>query len=274
MAHRWFYSHNGSTLGPVSARQLKYLAATGGLQPEDLIWADGTDPERATVAGQALDFANLRRLAQEVQRRGAPARTPPTTPTAEEQMPGWIDEIDRLFRDPEQALGPVPEWLQPPRPAGTGELPEWLGELPTEESSAPPAEPEVPIAPAVPVAPPVAAPVGGGLLERIGIDPVTEQVVDWGKLKAWLAEQFRKRPGELPVPSEFDVDPFQAGRKQLAAWFDLPKNRDRLARGEAAALREDPALRLFLSHFERYGADKLARLWEFVEFLIETRQGA
>src|SRR5262249_58123095 len=38
MAHRWFYSHNGSTLGPVSARQLKYLAATGGLQPEDLIW--------------------------------------------------------------------------------------------------------------------------------------------------------------------------------------------------------------------------------------------
>ena len=27
-----------------------------------------------------------------------------------------------------------------------------------------------------------------------------------------------------------------------------------------------------MSHFERYGLDKQARLWEFVDFLIETRR--
>jgi hypothetical protein len=269
MARRWFYSHNGSTLGPVSARQLKYLAATGGLQPEDLIWAEGTDPERATVAGQAMDFANLRRLAQQVQRRGAPAKSPSPTPTPDEQLPGWLDEIDQLFRDPEQALGPVPEWLQPPRPAGTGDLPEWLGDLPGD--GPPPPAPEVPVAPAVPVAPPVAAPVGGGLLERMGIDPLTEQVVDWGKLKRWLEAQMRVRPGALPVPSESDPDPFQTARKQLAAWISQERNRERLACGDTESVRGDPLLREFMSHFDRYGADKQARLWEFVDFLIESR---
>lgn len=268
MAHRWFYAHNGNTLGPVSGRQLKYLAATGGLQPQDLIWAEGSDPEQAIVAGSALDFANLRRLAQEVQRRGAPGKAP----TAEDQLPGWLDEIDQLFRDSEQAVGPVPEWLQPTRPAATAGLPEWFDDVAAEEPPPPPEEPVVPPEPAVPIAPPVAAPVSGGLLERMGIDPLTEQVVDWGKLKAWLEVQVRQRPGELPAPTEFDPDPFQTARKQLAAWFDLKKNRDRLACGDIAALRDDPALSLFMRHFERYGIEKQARLWEFVDFLIETRQ--
>jgi hypothetical protein len=62
-------------------------------------------------------------------------------------------------------------------------------------------------------------------------------------------------------PAGRDADPFQAARRQLAAWFDLPKSRSRLARGETAALREDSALHRFMSHFERYGADRQARLW-------------
>ncbi len=264
MARRWFYAHSGHTLGPVSARQLKYLAATGGLQPDDRIWAEGTDPEQAAVAGQALDFAKLRRLAQKVQRRGAANKAP----AAEDQLPEWLDEIDGLFRDPEQALGPVPEWLAPAKPATAAGLPEWLSDLPTAEPPPPPAEPIVPVAPAVPIAP-LATPVGAGLLERMGIDPVSERVVDWGKLKKWLAGQMRA--AELPAPSDSDPDPFQTARKQLAAWFDLPKNRDRLACGELSALREDAALREFLSHFARYGLDKQARLREFIEFLIESR---
>ena len=89
MARQWFYSHKGQNFGPVSARQLKYLAATGGLQPEDLIWPDGADPGRATVAGGALDFANLRRLAQKVRRRPAPgkAAAPALTRAVEEADP-------------------------------------------------------------------------------------------------------------------------------------------------------------------------------------------
>jgi hypothetical protein len=119
----------------------------------------------------------------------------------------------------------------------------------------------------------------------MGIDPVSERVVDWGRLRAWLDGQ-RQRPtaatgggpeGQedcspgLTVPSESDADPFHTARKELAAWFDREKNRERLARGDATAIRHDATLQLFMSHFERYGRDKLARLWEYVEFLIETR---
>jgi len=239
MARRWFYAHNEHVHGPVSARQLKYLAATGGLQPQDPIWPEGADASAGVVAEQALNFVALRRLAQDARRRPAANKPPPTA----DQLPEWLDEMDGLYRDPEQALGPVPEWLQPSQPAASA-LPDWLSDLsgaapPTLAPGPEPAAPSPPLAApvaaalgGVPIAPPVAAPVGGGLLARMGIDPVTEQVVDWTKLKAWLEEQVRRRPGgELPVPSEGDPDPFQTARKQLAAWFDLAKNRDRLACG-------------------------------------------
>ncbi len=269
MARQWFYAHSGQTLGPVSARQLKYLAATGGLQPEDLIWPEQDGPDQAVVAGDALDFAALRRLAQKA-RAGVGARK--VAPPADE-LSEWLDAVGGLFRDPEQAVGPVPDWLQPPGLPGTGAAPDWLSEV---EGAAPAPEPEATEAttaePAeVPIAPPVAAPVGAGFLERIGIDPVAERVVDWAKLKKWLEVQMQQRPGELPVPAESDPDPFQTARKQLAAWFDLPKNRDRLACGELSALRQDPVLLEFMKHFERYGREKQARLWEFVDFLIDTR---
>jgi hypothetical protein len=278
MPRQWFYAHNGHTHGPVSARKLKYLAATGGLQPQDLIWPEDDEPEKAVVAEVALDFAALRRLAQAARQRGGAGK-----PRAEgDPSTEWRDEIDQLFRDPEQAVGPVPDWLQSDPPADAASaasgLPDWLDEPPAEapaevapESDAPAAEP--------------APPVGGSLLERMGIDPVSERVVDWGKLRAWLDGQRQQptaatgggpegqedcSPG-LTVPSESDPDPFHTARKELAAWFDREKNRERLARGDATAIRHDATLQLFMSHFERYGRDKLARLWEYVEFLIETR---
>ena len=42
MADQWFYSHEGVRLGPYSARQLKELAASGGLLPTDTVWRQGT----------------------------------------------------------------------------------------------------------------------------------------------------------------------------------------------------------------------------------------
>ena len=41
MATDWYYSRNAQQLGPVSSSKLKDLAATGELQPTDLIWRDG-----------------------------------------------------------------------------------------------------------------------------------------------------------------------------------------------------------------------------------------
>ncbi len=263
MPRRWFYAHNGHTHGPVTPRQVKYLAATGGLMPEDLIWPEGDDPEKALPAERALDFAALRRLAQELRTRPQAAKPPGPG----DQLPGWLDEIDQLFRDPDQALGPVPDWLQEEPPAAAG-LPEWLTESPAEEEPAEaPPEPVRTVPPRVPIATPVA----NGLLERMGIDAATERVVDWARFNAWVEEQRKHQLAELPLPEESDPDPFHTARKQLVLWLDLAENRDRLARGQPLALRQDVRLQRYMSHFERYGLDKLARLWQYVDFLIEAR---
>ncbi len=270
MASQWYYAHNSQTHGPVSPRKLKYLAATGGLQPHDLIWPEGGEADRAVKAETALDFATLRRLAQEARTGSA---TPKPLPTGDD-LPEWLDGIDSLFREPDQAVGPVPDWLQPPRPAAAG-LPDWLLELP----AIPPAEPEPlppmadPVTPPedpVPMAPPLAAPIGSTLLERMGIDPVSESVVNWTRFEAWREAQ-RLLLDELPLPPEADPDPFHTARKRLATWFDLEKNRERLTRADRMGIHNDIALQRFISHFDQFGRDKLARLWEYVDFLIETR---
>ena len=41
MSNQWFYSKHGQQQGPVSSEQLKQLAASGQLQPSDLVWKDG-----------------------------------------------------------------------------------------------------------------------------------------------------------------------------------------------------------------------------------------
>jgi hypothetical protein len=87
-----------------------------------------------------------------------------------------------------------------------------------------------------------------------------------------LGKQWHQEEPELPPPGESDPDPFRTARKQLAAWFELEKNQDRLASGNLLALRHDPALHQYLAHFEQYGTEKLRRLWEYVEFLIEHRK--
>jgi hypothetical protein len=262
MPRRWFYAHNGHTHGPVTPQQVKYLAATGGLMPEDLIWPEGGDASQALTAERALDFVALRRLAQEA---GARPQMPRPAGTRD-QLPGWLDEIDDLFRDPEQALGPVPDWLQEEPSAGA--LPDWLTDsADEEETEETPSEPAVPAQPQVPIA----APVAGGLLERMGIDPATERVADWAKFNAWVEEQRKHQLAELPLPEESDPDPFHTARKQLVLWLDLAENRDRVERGQAIALRQDVRLQRYLNHFERYGLDKVARLWQYVDFLIEAR---
>ena len=38
---QWYYSKNGQQHGPVSSKQLKDLAASGELQPTNLVWKEG-----------------------------------------------------------------------------------------------------------------------------------------------------------------------------------------------------------------------------------------
>ncbi len=41
MGEKWYYSRDGSTVGPVSALELKHLASSGQLGPTDLVWKEG-----------------------------------------------------------------------------------------------------------------------------------------------------------------------------------------------------------------------------------------
>lgn len=300
MVRGWYYSHKNERYGPVTSRQIKRLAGTGGLMPEDLVWPEGMPPDRAVAAETVLDFAVLRRAAQEARHRGEDSSsTKPVAATpADEELPGWREDLDLLFREPEQAVGPVPEWLQGerlplPSVAGAG-LPDWMSEKSPSPAPAPPAPPaREPSAPAPqppptpaktaareappPVSPPLAMPVGPStgsvLLEGMGIDPATGRVVDPTKFAAWQGQQGSLNSEELPPPRDYDPDPFRTARKQLASWVSQEKNQERLARGERAQFRQDPVLIQYLRHFEKYGSEKCKNLWDYLEFLLDNRTG-
>ena len=50
MADRWYYTHQGQTHGPVSAPELRQLAARRRILPEDLLWAEDADRDQAIEA--------------------------------------------------------------------------------------------------------------------------------------------------------------------------------------------------------------------------------
>ncbi len=53
MAQRWYYAQGGQKIGPVTSQELRYLAASGTLQPTDLVWVEGNDrgKEARSVVG-------------------------------------------------------------------------------------------------------------------------------------------------------------------------------------------------------------------------------
>jgi len=93
---RWYYTHQGQTLGPVSEQELRQLAARRALLPEDLIWAEGESHDQALEAQAALDFASL-------------AASPPP-PAA---VPDWLADIARAERPVARAPA-APDWVKTP----------------------------------------------------------------------------------------------------------------------------------------------------------------
>jgi hypothetical protein len=72
MASQWYYARNGVRFGPVSGQQLKQLAATGELLPQDLLWKEGLPDWRPARAAKGLFPAP--------QAASVPPPLPPTTP--------------------------------------------------------------------------------------------------------------------------------------------------------------------------------------------------
>jgi len=71
MTQEWHYVKDGQRHGPITARQLKGLAASGDLQPTDLVWTDGRDEWKPASIVKEL-------FPDEVERK----QTPPDIPVA------------------------------------------------------------------------------------------------------------------------------------------------------------------------------------------------
>jgi hypothetical protein len=100
MAQEWYYSQNGQKRGPVSGADLKQLAASGKLQPTDLIWKQGMEkwvPARL-VKGLFPPAA-------------PPVGTPAPPPLPPKAVPDAADSVE-----PAEAL-PAEEEAEQDRPA-------------------------------------------------------------------------------------------------------------------------------------------------------------
>ena len=80
MATEWHYCHKGDTCGPVSAKELKRLAASGELEPADMVWRDDWDEGVPAARVQGL-FPSAR---EKRPATALPASAQPTEAKAEE----------------------------------------------------------------------------------------------------------------------------------------------------------------------------------------------
>jgi hypothetical protein len=214
VSRNWFYTHDGRTHGPVSTDEIKRLAASHLLLPDDLLWPEGLDRDQAVSAAAAFDYATP---------------LPPTAP-----VPDWLDDIHKAELSGIQLLPPssipMPDWLDDIRTVEQGAqlptvlpfeeeqlpavlpllqeqlptvlpvqppVPDWLDSLqpaePRRRAAPPPAPPVEPIPPVptqvVPSAPPAVAPPAA---------PVP------------LAEPLKPAPVEPPIPTALPVKPAPA----------------------------------------------------------------
>jgi hypothetical protein len=74
MANQWYYAHGGGMIGPYSGRQLRELAASGGIVPTDTVWKEGV--EKGALASKVKNLFPLAAAA-------APIEASPPSPRGE-----------------------------------------------------------------------------------------------------------------------------------------------------------------------------------------------
>ncbi len=93
MIDRWYYTHGGKTLGPVTTAALRDLASKGGLDGTDWIWPEGRQQSEAIEARCALDFASM--------------------PVVLDKKPAWLDDIRNAVQTESKSAGKSSETVQP-----------------------------------------------------------------------------------------------------------------------------------------------------------------
>lgn len=97
MIDRWYYNRGGQTLGPVTAAQLRLLAADNQLSPQDLIWPEGRQQSEGVPAQAAIEFSSqFAPVVPAAQPPSVPLAAPVLTvapPATSTDQPDWLDDI-------------------------------------------------------------------------------------------------------------------------------------------------------------------------------------
>jgi hypothetical protein len=116
MAEEWYYAREGEEFGPVSAVRLKQLAASGQLQPTDLIWKIGSDkrvPARTVKGLWGNGSGTTPKAPAPAPARPSPPRRQPSDEDLLEVTPEDADEDDRSAPGKKQKSkkGGTPVWV-------------------------------------------------------------------------------------------------------------------------------------------------------------------
>jgi hypothetical protein len=124
MVERWYYSHKGQTVGPVTTAEIKRRAAARLFKPGDLLWPASLDRSQAIEACMAIEIGAIDALADEpepvnpVPNDLRPANAEPPKP-GPAPLPNWLDDVKKAEglrrRRPHRAKPskPVrPSWLE------------------------------------------------------------------------------------------------------------------------------------------------------------------
>lgn len=90
MPARWYYAHDSTRLGPFSAEEMKALASSGEVGPEDTVWLEGV--ERGVLARKVKHLFSPP--------HAAPAAEVPAPPAGEAPEPGLAPAVARLDAAP------------------------------------------------------------------------------------------------------------------------------------------------------------------------------
>jgi len=103
VADNWYYQRDGRTHGPICSDDLCGMAYAGELEPTDLIWQEGANPDEAVPAAAAISFL----------------QSPPPAPQPA-NAPDWLDDVRRA-EDPGLPTledAEPPDWLDDLEPPG------------------------------------------------------------------------------------------------------------------------------------------------------------
>lgn len=141
----WYYAQNDQERGPVSATELRSMAASGKLRGSDLVWKEGMEiwtaasqvkgllPEAATPpAGTSDSAARPRSAVRDSNREAGPREAGPREarwidgPPADDATPATAPRVPTSA--PSQSTSRNPQAAVAPRPAGEllAELPKYL----------------------------------------------------------------------------------------------------------------------------------------------------